>query len=111
MEHPLGPRFTSSRESHSMLLLVCSILPAVVRPEFRTIHQRGSLIRSGFQAADPQCSCRIPMEESLSDSCHPFGRVDGTPSYSETYKFTRKPVSQTTGLLDVKRGMEGSGFH
>ena len=26
-------------------------------------------------------------------------------------RFTRKLVAQTTGLLDVKRGMEGSGFH
>ena len=25
--------------------------------------------------------------------------------------FTGKPVGQTTGLLDVKRGMKGSGLH
>ena len=43
-------------------------------------------------------SRRIPVEASFSDSCRPFGRVDGTPSYSENYKFTGKPVSQTTGL-------------
>src|SRR5256885_972593 len=34
----------------------------------------------------------------FSDSYQPYGQDNGTPTGSETYKFTGKPVSQTTGL-------------
>src|SRR5207245_4516990 len=34
----------------------------------------------------------------FSNSYQPFGQDNGTPSSSETYKFTGKPVSATTGL-------------
>jgi len=34
----------------------------------------------------------------FSDSYQPYGQDNGTPSGSESYKFTGKPVSQTTGL-------------
>ncbi len=34
----------------------------------------------------------------FADNCQPFGLDNGTPSGSETYKFTGKPVSTTTGL-------------
>jgi len=32
-------------------------------------------------------------------------------SDTSTYRFTGKPVSQTTGLLYVKRGIEAAGLH
>jgi len=34
----------------------------------------------------------------FSDGYQPFGQNNGTPAGSETYKFTGKPVSQTTDL-------------
>jgi RHS repeat-associated protein len=34
----------------------------------------------------------------FSDGYQPYGQDNGTPTGSETYKFTGKPVSQTTGL-------------
>lgn len=34
----------------------------------------------------------------FTDNYQPFGQDNGTPTGSETYKFTGKPVSQTTGL-------------
>ena len=39
-------------------------------------------------------SCKIVF----SDNYQPYGQDNGTPSGSETYKFTGKPVSQTAGL-------------
>jgi YD repeat-containing protein len=37
----------------------------------------------------------------FSDGYQPFGQDNGRPTGSETYKFTGKPVSQTTGLYYV----------
>ena len=34
----------------------------------------------------------------FSDDYRPFGQDNGTPTGSETYTITRKPVRQTTGL-------------
>jgi len=35
----------------------------------------------------------------FSDNYQPYGQDNGTPTGSETYKFTGKPVSATTGLF------------
>jgi len=47
-------------------------------------------------------STRLTTDSSgkvvFADNYQPFGQDNGTPSGSETYKFTGKPVSQTTGL-------------
>ena len=68
-----------------------------------------------YYHADSLGSTRLLTSSSgsvlFADSYQPYGQDNGTPTGSEAYKFTGKPVSQTTGLLDVKRGMEGSGFH
>ena len=45
----------------------------------------------------------------FSDNYQPFGQDNGTPTGSETYKFTGKPVSQATGLYyDYRRWYDPS---
>ena len=39
-----------------------------------------------------------PLGKGLFYGYQPFGQDIGTPTGTETYRFTGKPVSQTTGL-------------
>jgi len=69
---------------------------------------------ASYYHTDPLGSTRLITSSTgavvFSDNYQPYGS-DNTSKGSETYKFTGKPVSQTTGLLYVKRGIEAAGFH
>jgi RHS repeat-associated protein len=55
-----------------------------------------------YYHADMERSARLVTSSTgsvlFADNYLPFGQDNGTPTGSETYKFTGKPVSQTTGL-------------
>ncbi|HEX9197328.1 MAG TPA: RHS repeat-associated core domain-containing protein [Candidatus Bathyarchaeia archaeon] len=52
-----------------------------------------------YRCARKQATSNIVHQVVVfSDSYRPYGQDNGTPPGSDTYKFTGKPVSQTTGL-------------
>ena len=57
---------------------------------------------TGYCHADSMGSTHLVTDSrarvSFADNYLPFGQDNGTPTGSETYKFTGKPVSQTTCL-------------
>src|SRR5213083_2548108 len=74
---------------------------------------KGKRSTVGYYHADSLGSTRLVTSSSgsvvFADSYQPYGQDNGTPTGSETYKFTGKPVSQTTGLYyDCKRGYDPS---
>lgn len=68
----------------------------------RVLRSAGSSSTTFFYHPDAIGSTRLITDPNktvvFSDSYQPYGQDNGTPTGSDTYRFTGKPVSSTTGL-------------
>lgn len=91
----------------------CSSTDYIFAGGMRIAKIAGSTVN--YYHTDTEASTRLVTGSTgtvlFADNYLPFGQDNGTPTGSETYKFTGKPVSQTTGLyLNIRQALISDFF-